>query len=249
MDHKPTVFPNQNHTTAVKPPAALTSAMVLEWLTANSDMIGNDPDFASVLGLIERDLGEGVIDFQHKRLEKLQETIFDLQQQNRKIIATVRQNYQIQARVHLAILKLVKASSFERLIELITLELSGILGLEAIGLCVEAGKTGLTAIPSSPYSKVRLVEVGVIHELLEGCSILLRADVTGDPVLFGDKADRVRSDALLLLDIGDSSQVAMLALGARRPGIFYPGQNTQLLQFFSEILSSSLRGKLKSDSD
>ncbi|MDI9408642.1 MAG: DUF484 family protein [Candidatus Pacebacteria bacterium] len=249
MDKKPTHLTELNPSVSPDSPPGLSAAMVLGWLENNPELIANEPKFASLLALAERDLGDGVVDFQHRRLEKLQETILDLQQQNRKIIATVRQNYQIQNRVHQAVLALVKASSFERLIALITMELSGILGLEALSLCVEAGAKGLSSIPLSPFSQVRLVETGTIPELLEGNPILLRAEVFGDSLIYGANAERVRSDALLQLDFGAAAPVGMLALGARRPGIFYPGQNTELLEFFSEVLVRSLRHRLSALND
>ena len=246
MDNKPTQFTDLNASGSKASQPALSPAMVLNWLECNSEIIAIDPRFAKLITMTDRDLGDGVVDFQQKRLEKLQERFIDLQQQNRKIIATVRQNYQIQERVHQAVLSLVKANSFEQLIALITMELAGILGLEAISLCVEAEEKGMTAIPLSPFSQVRLVESGALHELLDGHKILLRTEVFSDHVIYGSKAERVRSDALLRLDIGASAPVAMLALGARRPGIFYPGQNTKLLEFFAEVLISSLRNKLSS---
>ena len=218
----------------------VTAEWVLSWLEDHFHLIAESPQFAALLSQNERLHDEGVIDFQQRRSERLQESVHELQQQNRRIIATVRHNHLVQGRVHRAIIELIATPSLERLLGLLTGEMAGILGLDALGLCVETG--GASRVPerllSSP--RVRKVPPDAIVELLDGEIRLLRAEVLGDPEIFGAEADRIRSDALLRLDLGQGAPVVLLALGARRPGIFFPGQNTELLQHFTEVVTLTL---------
>ncbi|MCX8500607.1 MAG: DUF484 family protein [Alphaproteobacteria bacterium] len=226
-------------------PAEVTPEWVLSWLEENFHMIAETPQFAAIFSQNEKLHNEGVINFQQRRAERLQESVHDLQQQNRRIIATVRHNYLIQGRVHRAIIELIATQSLERLLGLLTGELAGILGLDALGLCVETGGSARISERLLSFPRVRKVPPDAIVELLGGEIRLLRAVVIGDPGIFGVNADKIRSDALLRLDLGQGAPVVLLALGARRPGIFFHGQNTALLQHFTEVVTLTLHRHLK----
>ena len=221
-------------------PTGVTLAGVLSWLEANLQLVAENPQFAALVNRSIGGQGGEVVDFQQRRLERLQDRLYDLEQQNRRIIATVRHNYLIQARVHQAIVELIAVDSLEQLLKLMTEEVAELLGLDALGFCLEVGGEARISERFLVAPKVRLVEPGTIAALLDDQPFILRAEVTGDREIFGADAARIRSDALLRLDLGASAPVVMVALGARRPGIFFPGQNTYLLKHFSEVVTLSL---------
>jgi uncharacterized protein YigA (DUF484 family) len=68
--------------------------------------------------------------------------------------------------------------------------------------------------------------------------------VEGDAMVFGPGAGLVSSDALLRLSISSTTPTALLALGAREPGQFHPGQGTELLTFLARVVESCIRGWL-----
>jgi hypothetical protein len=63
--------------------------------------------------------------------------------------------------------------------------------------------------------------------------------------LFGPQAaSLVRSDALVRLKVSRHAPAGLLALGARRPGVFHPGQGTELLVFLGQVIEHVIRAWL-----
>ncbi len=91
-----------------------------------------------------------------------------------------------------------------------------------------------------------MLEPGSVDELIgTGHDALLRSDVVGDPALFGAAAaGLVRSDALVRLRVSSAAPIGLLALGARKPGVFHPGQGTELLSFLAQVIEHSIRAWL-----
>ncbi|MCX8506301.1 MAG: DUF484 family protein, partial [Alphaproteobacteria bacterium] len=120
-------------------------------------------------------------------------------------------------------------------------------------------------------SGVRILPPGTIHSLLGHSKVLLRAEIGqedrgGYPsdadnmstLIYGQKAvGLVRSDALARLDFNlvaadhpepqsgqnrtDMPVIGLLALGARRPGVYHPGQSTELVHFLAEFIVANVQ--------
>ncbi len=167
----------------------------------------------------------------------------------RKLIATSRANLQNQTRVHSAVIAMLAATTFEHLITVVTEELTLLLDIDAVGLCVEtAPAKGRLGGPNGAAlaAGVQVLEPGSVDELIgTGHDALLRSDVVGDPALFGAAAaGLVRSDALVRLRVSSAAPIGLLALGARKPGVFHPGQGTELLSFLAQVIEHSIRAWL-----
>ncbi|MFL2687832.1 MAG: DUF484 family protein [Alphaproteobacteria bacterium] len=63
--------------------------------------------------------------------------------------------------------------------------------------------------------------------------MLLRSDVDGDPEVFGGGAPLIRSDALVRLDIAETSPPALIAFGSRDVDRFNNSQSTELVRFLT----------------
>ena len=74
-----------------------------------------------------------------------------------------------------------------------------------------------------------------------GRRVLLRCDIQGDPAIFGAAAGLVASEALIRMRPSQATPSAMLALGARKPDQFHPGQGTELLIFLADVLERCVR--------
>jgi uncharacterized protein YigA (DUF484 family) len=64
---------------------------------------------------------------------------------------------------------------------------------------------------------------------------------TDDFEIFGDKADYIRSEACLKLDLGDGRLPGMLIFGAEDPHQFTPQQGTDLLTFLTGVFERVMR--------
>ncbi|WP_395828995.1 DUF484 family protein [Elstera sp.] len=223
---------------------ALTDAAVLTYLRRNPDFLVRHPDIAGVLIPPVRAMGEGVVDLQQFIVQKLRSDISRLKLNQRKLIATSRNNLVSQGRVHAAIIALIGARSFEDFITVLTDELASLLDVDAVGFCLEASGEGTVAANSN----VRILPVGMIDQLLGSEAVVLRADISGEPEIYGEElAGLARSDALIRLHVSSQAPAALLALGARRPGIFHPGQGTELIGFLAETVEITTRAWLDLD--
>ena len=227
-----------------KPPD-LVAADVAAYLRRHPDFLLTRPDLIAVLMPPTRELGDGVVDLQRFMLERLRTDVARLKLVQRKLISTSRANLQNQARVHSAVLAILGATTFEHLITVITEELTLLLDIDAVGLCIEAAGRGV-AMPGRLTAGVQVLEAGSVDELLgPHHAVLLRSDVVGDPALFGPAAaGLVRSDALVRLHVSSSAPTGLLALGARKPGVFHPGQGTELLTFLVQAIEHTIRAWL-----
>ena len=66
-----------------------------------------------------------------------------------------------------------------------------------------------------------------------------------NPLLFGDAAHRVRSEALLKLDLGPGNLGGMLVLGSEALDQFTPQKGADLLVFFASAFERVLRRWLR----
>lgn len=221
----------------------LEAEEVASYLRRNPGFLAERADLAALLTPPPRNLGEGVVDLQQFVLERLRTDMARLKLTQRKLIATSRNNLASQGKVHAAVLALLGAQSFEQFIGVITDEMAMMLDIDAVGLCVEASSA---QFPVGQYN-VQVMPTGTSDDLFDGVSgdVLLRADVTGDTRLFGGAAaGLVRSDAIIRLRISAKAPTALLALGARRPGIFHPGQGTELVGFLAQVIEHLFRAWL-----
>ena len=71
--------------------------------------------------------------------------------------------------------------------------------------------------------------------------VTLRQVQTQDEAVYGDKADYIRSEACLKLDLGAGRMPGMLVMGSEDPHLFTPQQGTDLLTFFAGVFERSMR--------
>lgn len=228
--------------TGPSPAADLKPADVAAFLRRNPDFLVHHPDVAAGLKTPGREIGQGVADLQSFIVEKLRGDIGKMRLTQRKLIATSRNNLVSQGRVHSAVIALLGARSFEDFITIITEELAGILDVDAVGLAIETPRSD---IGMAANSGVQVVPPGTLDEVMDEDDVVLRADVVGDSRLYGEAAaGLVRSDVLVRLQIGTGAPPALLCMGARRPGIFHPGQGTELVGFLAQVIELTMRAWL-----
>jgi uncharacterized protein YigA (DUF484 family) len=75
--------------------------------------------------------------------------------------------------------------------------------------------------------------------------VTLRAIQDADPILFGEVAHEVTSEALLYLDLGKGNLPAMVVLGSVHTEQFAPQKGADLLEFFANAFERILRRWLK----
>ncbi len=226
-----------------EPAREIDAAAVLAYLRSHPEFLDEHPEAIALLRPPARDTGAGVLDFQHFLLERQRRDLARLSGENRSLLATSRGNLASQARVHKAVLAILSAASFEQLFQTVTTDLAVLLDVDVVTVAVES-EAPVTTRPT-PHG-IRLLRTGAVDALLGADkAVLLEAEVSGDPTLFGAAAGLVRSQALLRLGFGKANPTGLLCIGTRKPGRFHPGLGTELLGFLARALSITIAQWLK----
>lgn len=228
-----------DHTTSKKAGTALPSAaQVIAYLRRHPDFLLRHPELLDLQEAPARHRGATVVDLQQAMVEKLRRDVARLRADQDEIIANSRDNLNTQERIHIAVLGLLEAESFEQFIEIVTGDLVLMLDVDVVNLCIEMTDLSLGR---TVVDGVQILERGAVDRLMGKNDVLLRDDVDGDPEIFGGCADLVRSDALLRLRISGAAPHGLVAFGTRHPGYFHPGQATELLTFLGKVIEFGIR--------
>lgn len=217
---------------------SVSAKEVVTFLRENPGFLNDHPDLLSELDPPSETRGTGVFDFQEAMIRRLKGRVEETTEVARDLIDTSRDNMNSQTRVHECALRLLEATSFEQLMNLIQTDVAVVLDMDVVALAVESASA-----ENFPVRSVTLVPPGYVDRLLGGAEkdLNLRAHISGDPDLFGAAASLVQSDALVRLKISSQSPKAVLAFGHRDPEKFDPGQATELIVFLSAVLSHLMR--------
>lgn len=220
------------------PAAGLTDAAVADYLRRHPDFLIRNSELLEVLEPPARQEGEGVVDLQQFMLDRLRGELATLRESRDDLIYTGRANMASTSRIHEAVLAILAARSFEHLIETVVTDLSVILDLDAVTICVELAEDGPAP---SRIRGVHQMEPGTVEAVLGTRSYAFLSDIVGEPELFGSAAGLVRSAGLLRMRISSQTPPALLALGSRVPDHFDPHQGSELLQFLARALELTIR--------
>jgi len=218
--------------------SATGAADVIAYLRDHPDFLERHPDALYLLGAPSRATGDRVLDFQHFMLERLRHDLGRLQDEHKSLIGLSRSNLVSQGRVHKAALTMLKASSFEHLLQIVTTDLAVLIDADIVTLGVESTAARTTRLP---MHGIHLLRSGMVDQLLgPDREALLCTDVKADPALYGGAAGLVRSQALLRLSFGRAGPSGLMCIGTRRAGTFHPGLGTELLTFLARAVEITI---------
>ncbi|WP_299396266.1 DUF484 family protein [Pelagibius sp.] len=231
-----------SRTATSKAGQAVSGDQVAAYLRRHPEFLADNPDLLDSQEPPARAQGDGVIDLQQVQVQRLRDKVGNLTSLRDELLSAGRNNLSIQNRVHRSVLAILNARSFEEFVETITTDMAAILDLDVVTIGVEKTGEGSTWRPTAG---VYCLEAGSIDALLgPSGTLLLRDNISGDPAIFDGAAGIVQSDALIRLNISETTPPALLALGSRQAGAFHAGQGTELLSFLSQVLEVSFRSWL-----
>lgn len=215
-------------------------------LLADPGLVLDDPEVMRALVLAsERAMGGNVVDLRGMAMERLESRIGRLEETHRAVIAAAYDNLSTTNQIHRAILRLLDAPTFEDFVLCLGRDVSDIFQIDGVALVLESASPGAGLGPLDAVMKVR--QPGFVgHYMALGRpvpprQIVLRQGVPQDPALYGPRADDLRSEALMRLDLGGGRLPALLAMGSEDPHRFRPGQGTDLVSFFTGVFERLLR--------
>ena len=213
---------------------------VVAYLKAHPDFFDKHAELAGELALTPK--APGVIDMQQAILKRLRSEIDRLKSERTEIIANSKQNQIVQNRIQAAVISIIQAPSFEKMIHVVTHELPELLDVDFITLAIEASGDAPKRLP---VRGVYVLAPGAIDMAIgEDKQARLRSNIAGEDAFFGEISRFVQSDVLLRLRVSAGSPDGVMCFGSRNPEAFGPDMATELLFFLAKVLENTIRAWL-----
>ncbi len=187
--------------------------------------------------------GDKVVDLRGVFVERLETRLNKLEDTHRNVIAAAYDNLSGTNQVQRAVLAALSPNTFPAFLDAVQTEIAHILSVDVVRLCIESN----SADSSLPHAVITPLEPGAVRAYLVGNQdiamrkITLRPCRTDKSTIFTASANRIGSEALLRLDLGQKQLPALLALGSEDVDRFAYDQGVDLLSFFASAFERILR--------
>jgi len=224
----------------------ITEEEVRAFLMAHPEFLRDNPELMAALTPPVRELGGGVIDFQHFMVKNLQAGSKDLQSKYDMLVDYCRENMSVQNQVHHAVLRLIRTRNIEQLLEVIALDLVSLFDVDVVRLAMESDVQFDTSYGEQNFSGIVFIEPGTIDAALGKKKPVLLIDdcdkktPVGFEQIFSDCDTMIASCALLRLQMESIDKNIILAFGVRHKERFHSGQGIELLNFLAQIVAFQL---------
>ena len=209
-------------------PARVDEDLVVAYLAEHPDLLVRRPELVSKLVPPSRFDGDSVVDLQKVMIRRLTDELEQMKGCAEHLIATSRSNMSIQSRTHQVVASMLAAGDLEKLLRVVAEDMPAQLDLDIALLAFETAPDGL------PPGLVAM-SAGSVEGALGAGDVLLRAQRSADPIIFGDAATLINSFALARIAPA-AGPIGMLALGSRHDRTFHSSQGTELLAFLAGVL-------------
>lgn len=227
-------------------PEPLTIARELrERLIMSPEVILEDPDLmrALVAGN-ERAMGDNVIDMRGLAMDKLEARLARLEETHSTVLAVAYDNLAGTHTVHRAVLRLLECKTLEDFLEILGTDVATSIRVDDVRFVLESNAVEAQDDLKKLGQIIYVGEPGFANAYagrdLADRPVILRALASGHG-LYGANSAKIRSEALIRIDLGRDRMAAMLALGSADPAQFQAGHGTDLLAFFGGVIERTVR--------
>ena len=225
--------------------APLMDDQTREKIIRDPDVLLEDTDIMRALvAANERTMGSNIVDLRGIAMERLEARLDRLEDTHRNVIAAAYENLAGTNQIHRAVLRLMDATDFETFLKDLGSDVADILRVDAMRLVLEGDSNDALR----KMGDVLFVAPGgfITDYITRGRNlptraVTLRQCQDAEVGLYGDKADYIRSEALLKLDFGEGRDGGLLVMGSEDPHLFTPQQGTDLMAFFGGIFERAMR--------
>jgi len=203
-----------------------------------------DPDvMRALLHAHDGNNGEKVVDLRGVFVARLEKRLDKLEDTHRNVIAAAYDNLSGTNQVQRAVLAVLEPNTFPAFLDAVQNDIAHILSVDVVRLCIESN----SADDSLPHAVITPLEPGAVRSYLIGEQDIAMRKITLRPcridksTVFTASANRVSSEALLRLDLGQKQLPALLALGSEDVDRFGHDQGVDLLSFFASAFERVLR--------
>lgn len=217
-------------------------------ILAEPDAVLDDKDLMQALvAANERARGDNIIDLRGIAMQRLEARLDRLEDTHRSVIAAAYENLAGTNQVHRAILRLLEPVDFEDFLRALGNDVADILRVDRITLVLETTLARKDPAIDKLGGVLTVVEPGFVNAYLahdrngQVRDVTLREIRQPEAMIYGTSAGHLRSEACLLLDLGEGRLPGMIVMGARDPRHFTPQLGTDLLSFFAGVFERSMR--------
>ena len=217
-------------------------------IISDPEVILEDPDLMrALIAANERAMGANIVDLRGIAMQRLETRLDRLEDTHRSVIAAAYENLAGTNQVHRAVLRMLDPVDFAGFLRNLGTDVAGILRVDCLRLVLESAGSGHDPALAPVSDVLCVAEPGFIHEYMcaghagPARAVVLRQTMPGSEAIYGERAARIRSEALLRLDLGAGRLPGMLVMGAEDPHQFKPSQGTDLLDFFAGTFERAMR--------
>lgn len=198
----------------------------------------------ALVGAHERGMGGNIVDLRGAAMRRLEGRLDRLEETHRSVIAAAYENLAGTNLIHRAVLQLMTPVDFAGFLAVIGGQVADTLRLDSLRLVLEARAPEPALAPFAHI--IHIAGPGFIDSYLgepPGMQpvVTLRSCPEEAGAVHGRAEGHIRSEALLLLDLGPGRLPGLLAMGSAEDEQFAPRQATDLLRFFGNAFALTLR--------
>lgn len=218
-------------------------------ILADPQLILDDKDIMSALISGGDELiGNNVFDLRNMALQHMSTRLDQLSEKHSTVVSTAYDNLATANQINRAILALLDPQSFAEFLKFLETTLAESLNVSVARLCLESPVVRINGQPQTEYGAgVAFLLPTTITRYTSGGTALqprpvtLRKTGSAAPEIFGELAGDIRSEALVLIQLGADKQPGLLALGSTDADQLAPGQATDLLLFYGAVFERVMR--------
>ena len=239
-------------------PAADQEESVVEaartFILCNPEFVLGDAELMRALLSASEDSTRQITDLRSVHIERMEKRLGMLREAHRDVVDAVWDSVAGVEQAQHAALALLDAKTFGQFLETLVSDLPELLHVEIARLCFEGAETRRAVVSRSAAAakagrELAVIEAGGVEGRLParatGATVRFRNEGPAEPELFGDEAKRLKSEALIALDLGDAAGPGLLALGSTDPERFHERQEADPLMFLGGVVERLLRDWLE----
>lgn len=228
--------------------SATLESQLREAILAKPDAVLDDQLLMNALvAANERAMGSNVVDLRGIAMERMAARLDRLEDTHRSVIAAAYDNLAGTNLIHRAVLQLLEPRDFNAFLACLEQEMPEILRVQALALVLETAQPGGTEVERRSGA-LKLTGPGFTASYAgqpgSERPVILRQTQGGSPRVYGQNAEWIRSEACLMLNLGEGRLPGMLVMGSEDPHQFAPVQGTDLLAFFGGVFERAMRSWL-----
>ncbi|GAA6196046.1 DUF484 family protein [Pseudophaeobacter arcticus] len=194
----------------------------------------------------ERAMGSNIVDLRGIAMERMEARLDRLEDTHRSVIAAAYENLAGTNQIHRAVLRLLDPTDFEGFLQALNGDLAEIMRVDSVSLVLETLQDDGGAAAARMGEMLKVANPGFIDSYAgsdrggPARQVTLRQLQGGTSQIYGDKAEWIRSEACLRLNLGAGRLPGLLVLGSEDPHQFTPQHGTDLLIFFAGVFERAM---------